>query len=254
MALGHSRSDFEADKKGDAGNKQDEGGAAMSWIPGWDSIIGTGWWSGFYFWAGIVALISLGVFEIASHRYSDRKDELTAIEQTDIQRRHDEDMARVQHDTAQANERGSQLERDAANARLETEKLKQTVAWRTIPAVAVAALRATLVANPGAVNLRYTDGDPEALYLAIQFSKILADAHWQVAPGSLKLANAIVFGLAIPADASGDGNTLRAAFGAAHIEFSPDPLPPMGAAFNVATIAGAPTLMIGSRPPIEIAP
>jgi hypothetical protein len=53
----------------------------MGWIPGWDSVASAGWWSGFYFWLGIVALIGLGAFEVASHRYSDRKDELLAAEQ-----------------------------------------------------------------------------------------------------------------------------------------------------------------------------
>jgi hypothetical protein len=75
----------------------------------------------------------LGVAEVASHRYGERKDELAAIEQNAKDKRHDEDMARVQHDTAQAIERAAQLEREAANARLETERLKQTVTWRTIP-------------------------------------------------------------------------------------------------------------------------
>jgi len=83
----------------------------MSLIPGWNSIAGAGWWSSFYFWASIVSLLALGVNEIISHRYAERKDELAAIEQIATQRRHDEDMARVQHDTAQAIERAARLER-----------------------------------------------------------------------------------------------------------------------------------------------
>jgi len=89
----------------------------VSWIPGWSSIAGTAWWSGFYFWASICALIALGMAEVASHRYSDRKDELAAVEQEAIQRRHDEDMAHVQHDAAQAIERAAQLEKEAAEAK-----------------------------------------------------------------------------------------------------------------------------------------
>jgi hypothetical protein len=48
----------------------------MGWIPGWDSIAAASRWSGFYFWMSIGSLIGLGVFEIASHRYTDRHDEL----------------------------------------------------------------------------------------------------------------------------------------------------------------------------------
>jgi hypothetical protein len=69
----------------------------MSWFPGWDSIAGTGWWSGFFFWASIVSLIGLGVGEVISHRYSERKDELVERQQLDEKKQHDEDMARVQH-------------------------------------------------------------------------------------------------------------------------------------------------------------
>lgn len=225
----------------------------MSWIPGWDSVAGTGWWSGFYFWVSIVCLIGLGVAEVVSHRYEGRKDQLAAIEEAAKDKRHNEEMARVQHDTAQAGERAAQLERDAANARLETERLKQTVAWRTIPSETATALERALAAKVGAVNLRYTDGDPEALYLAAQFSRIFAQAHWQIAPGSVKLSNSVVFGLWIP-DATGDGQLLRDAFAAAHIGFDPNPLPPMGAAFNVMTIPRAPTFMVGSRPPVQLPP
>jgi hypothetical protein len=89
----------------------------MSLIPGWDSIAGTGWWSSFYFWAGIIALLSLGIAEVVSHRYSERKDELVDIEQAATQRQHDEAMARVQHDTAEVHERAARLEKEAAEAR-----------------------------------------------------------------------------------------------------------------------------------------
>jgi hypothetical protein len=53
----------------------------MSLIPGWDSIAGAGWWSTFYFWASIISLIGLGTSEVASHRYSERKDELVGQQQ-----------------------------------------------------------------------------------------------------------------------------------------------------------------------------
>jgi hypothetical protein len=100
----------------------------VSWIPGWDSVAGAGWWSGFYFWASIIALIGLGKAEVASHRYSDRKDELAAVEQEAIQRRHDEDMARVQHDTAQANERAAQLTQEASRLSAEAEAARAAIA------------------------------------------------------------------------------------------------------------------------------
>ena len=103
----------------------------MSWIPGWESIAAAEWWSGFYFWLSISCLIGLGITEVASHRYGERKDELVAIEQGAKDKRHDEDMAQLQHDTAQTNERAAQLSREAALAdaraaqsQLELQRLK----------------------------------------------------------------------------------------------------------------------------------
>ncbi len=137
----------------------------------------------------------------------------------------------------------------AEEARLETERVKEAVAWRVIPPESASELGKVLAAKPGAVNLRYMDGDPEALFLAIQISQILTKAHWQVAPGATKPANAIVFGIVLP-DASGiDAQTLRDAFFAAKMPFSTDALPPTGVNFTVSTIPGAPTLMVGSKRP-----
>src|ERR1700730_17440080 len=64
--------------------------------------------------------------------------------------------------------RAAELEKEAANAKLETERLKATVAWRSISPEIAASLEKILSETPGSVNLRYTDGDPEALFLAIQ--------------------------------------------------------------------------------------
>lgn len=145
--------------------------------------------------------------------------------------------------------RAAELEKEAANARLETEKIKKTVAWRVVSPEEIAKLEQILSAKPGAVNLRYTDGDPEALFLAIQLSEILKKAKWQIAPGALKPSNAIIFGICLP-DVNGvDALTLRTAFSAAKISFSINALPSGGVGFSISTIAGAPTLMIGSKTP-----
>ena len=144
----------------------------------------------------------------------------------------------------------SSLDAESAKSRLETEKLKAVVAWRTISAAQNTELEKVLSEGHGSVNLRWTDGDPEALFLAIQISQVLQKAKWQVAAGSFKPANRILFGLILPPDAGKDADTLRQAFSAAHLSFSSVPVPQDGASFNVSTIAGAPILMIGSRLPV----
>ena len=149
--------------------------------------------------------------------------------------------------------RAAELEREAATARLETEKLKEVIAWRVLSAETASELEKTLAANPGSVNLRYTDSDPEALYLAIQISQILRKAHWQVASGAIKLSDTIVFGITLPDASSVDAQKLREAFSAAKISYSTVPLPRVAMlGFSMSTIAGAPTLMIGSKHPPQL--
>jgi hypothetical protein len=104
----------------------------VSWIPGWSTVAGTAWWSGFYFWISICALIALGVAEVASHRYSDRKDELAAIEQDAIQQHHDEEMAGLHLEASKADERAADAnlkatELQADNLALQTAMLPRHV-------------------------------------------------------------------------------------------------------------------------------
>jgi hypothetical protein len=148
--------------------------------------------------------------------------------------------------------RAAELEKDAANVRLETEKIKSVVAWRTISPDIASKLEAVLITRPGSVNLRYTDGDPEALFLAIQISRILAKSNWKIAPGSIKPTNGILFGITIPDSTEIDSKTLMEAFSAADLPHSHDQIPPSGVSFNISTIPGAPILMIGSRPPPQL--
>jgi hypothetical protein len=145
------------------------------------------------------------------------------------------------------------LEKQANDARLQTEQIKQVVAWRSISVETADKLRKALSMNPGRVNLRFTDGDPEALFLAIQLSKILSDSGWQVAAGSEK-SNSVVFGIILPDPLNEEMRLLREAFTKAQIPFSTEALPDTGThvAFNVASIPGAPTLMVGSRSPMVL--
>jgi hypothetical protein len=94
----------------------------MSWIPGWDSNISANFWSNFYFWAGITALLALGMFEVFSHRYTERKDELVVQQQDQTQRRHDEEMARLHLEAAKIGERAAKAELEVA--RLRTPRFK----------------------------------------------------------------------------------------------------------------------------------
>lgn len=209
--------------------------------------------------AAALAAVGIAVFDFGSRvtgkRLHDRQSELNIVKDREYgadSKAKDLRIAQAGQEAGAANERAGQLEKEAAEAKLETEKLKQVVAWRVIGPQAATELEKILSSKPGSVNLRYTDGDPEALFLAIQVSRILGKAKWQIAPGAEKFANAIEFGIALPDSTGADAQTLRSAFVAARMSFTTNPLPPSGVSFNISTIPGAPTLMIGSRMPVHI--
>lgn len=151
------------------------------------------------------------------------------------------DIAKANAEIAQANER-------AATARLETERLKRTVSWRLLSAEHTSKLTAVLSTRKGRVNLRYTDGDPEAITLASQFADIFAKVEWQVAHAPFKAENGVIFGIYLPDSNGDDALTLRSALRAADIPFSPEALP-LGPVvrFGVGIFPDAPTIMIGSK-------
>lgn len=119
MPLVHPSGNFESDKERNAYGKNQRGEfVVMSWLPGWNTIAGAHTWESAFFWGSIIALILLGVTEVASHRAAQRKDELTEQQQSETQRRHDEEMARLRLQTAELTER-------AAQATLELERIKR---------------------------------------------------------------------------------------------------------------------------------
>ena len=150
---------------------------------------------------------------------------------------------------AEADRRGEEAKARAAQASLETEKLKQTLAWRILSTETASQLQKVLATKPGSVNLRYIDGDPESLYLAIQFSEILKRAKWSVGAGALKMPS-LVFGILLPDADSVDARALREAFTNAKVSFSPDKLQPQTTVgFAISTIPNAPMLLVGSKKP-----
>jgi hypothetical protein len=168
----------------------------MAYIPGWDSITGAHWWSNFYFWASIIALILLGVTEVVSHRYGERKDELAAIEQSGAQRAHETEIATLHREEARlsgqaetakaqiavamervaaANERAATAEQKAAELNFLLEKMKT---WRTIE-------NPTLVADKLKVfsgtkfDAAIAENDTEITSLLDAIEGVLSAANWK---------------------------------------------------------------------------
>ncbi|MCQ0989615.1 hypothetical protein [Jiella marina] len=148
---------------------------------------------------------------------------------------------------AEANERSAILEKEAKFAQLEAERIKKSVAWRALTANQVRSLSSSLKINTGSVNLRFMDGDPEALYFALQIGRVLNDSGWNVAMGSTKPGNFLAFGIWVSQETH-----LARALAAADIPFTPKNLPPQTSVShsNLQTIQGAPFFFVGSRRPL----
>ena len=156
-----------------------EGGHIMTWAPGWNSVSEADGWSNFFFWFGIFALFLLLVFEAASHIYTLRKDELVAQRQDATQRSHDEEMARLHLEAAKIGEKAAGLEKEAAEAKLQLEKLRTKMGPRQIDS---AIFLQALEAKPKTpVEIMFPKEDGEAFMLAIQFRDLLRVAKWEAA-------------------------------------------------------------------------
>ena len=157
----------------------------MGWIPGWDSIAGAGWWSGFYFWLSIVSLIGLGVFEVASHRYGDRHDELAEHQRATENKQHDDEIARLHLEAANAQKSAEELRRQnlelekaVTQGQLELQKLQNP---RTI---LPDKLSEGLAGKPRAkVEIWYVSECSDCHWLANWLSAGLLQAEWTLEQG-----------------------------------------------------------------------
>lgn len=154
-------------------------------------------------------------------------------------------------DAATANERAAGLEKEAATARLETERLKSQLAWRAFSADQREILRTALAASPHPVTLAYVAGDPEALYLSRQFGDLLEAAGWPLRVEARTYFSTLVYGIYVVGPDGPATFELRNALTKANIVFAI-------AAVPVADIVSAPQgaadpawplLMIGSKLP-----
>ena len=162
----------------------------MSWIPGWESVTGARWWENFYFWASIGALILLGAAEIVSHRYTERKDELAAIEQTSTQRRHDEEMARLhaaeasKAEIAKANASAAEANARAEALRLQLLIEQQRRAPRTLTDEQKIAMINGLRGKLESITF-VTQRDLESEFFSIQLQVIFQEAGLRISVAKL---------------------------------------------------------------------
>lgn len=164
------------------------------------------------------------------------------------------DIANAQKTIAEAQRQTAVLQKEAETARLEQERLKAQLAWRTIAPNQLQKMRDALATARGTIFIEYAQNDPEATYLAIQLSHLFSDqTRWQVGTGTVSYPTAVVLGLFVRGK---EGNEtlqqIRHAFTAAGVAFSSDPPPNVTA---VMRSGGAPrgsedaVIAVGSKQP-----
>jgi hypothetical protein len=156
--------------------------------------------------------------------------------------------------------RARELENETANARLETEKIKAAVAWRSIDIGRLALAAAT---PPGAsVTIAYIQTDPESLSLAIEIEQALIRADqlagnpiWKLKIEPKIFASMLVWGIHITGSAADKVASIRRAFDAASIPYSADEVPNPGLVLgNGIRISPSPLetdvlILVGSKRP-----
>lgn len=149
----------------------------MTWWPGWNSIDGAGWWSGFYFWLGIVALFLLGTSELISYRYGLRKHELVAVSERNADRARADNDNPTENDTAALSERQLGDQESAGDGSGQAVRRKLADAQRNILIAALSQFRGQKIDIVSAV------GDTDGNRYAEDFALMFVAAGWDIGEG-----------------------------------------------------------------------
>jgi len=90
------------------------------------------------------------------------------------------DVASAGERAATANERAAILEKENLATKLQYERLKAAVSWRTIEPRDLELLTRHLATRPSVVQLEYVQGDPESQNLAAYLRAAFMQAKWTV--------------------------------------------------------------------------
>lgn len=179
--------------------------------------------------AGIVSLASTWLQTDWQAQLSARKDEAARQREAALQERiatAQVEAARAAEAAGKAHERAAGLERDAEQARVQHERLKEQVAWRTMSPETFSALANALKNGSGRVTLAYMIVDTEAMYFGYQISRALHLANtWLVQLEPRTYSDVLLLGLTITGRNPAAVRALRDAFKTSGLEFYSDDVP-----------------------------
>ena len=85
--------------------------------------------------------------------------------------------------------------KETAEARLEQERIKALVAWRTIDPEIAERVSSALRGDPGSVFLELVSNDPECTYLAFQIRNLFENAGWRIRVKSTQFSGSVIWGV-----------------------------------------------------------
>jgi hypothetical protein len=194
--------------------------------------------------AEITGIILSAVLVLASYlafTYGGRKDKLT-------EQLHNDEIARIHLETAKATERAAKLEKEAANAHLEQEKLKAKVAWRNLTPIMEEQLSHVIRGTTHTIMIGYISSDAESAYFAMQLSKAFKTAGWNTLTQS-QTYNCVILGVCVPDPPTPATILARQALTAAEIPFGIVVLPSPGMTTGSGG-SGEATIIVGSKPQV----
>lgn len=189
-------------------------------------------WERVFFGASLIAALAggLSVFAafvagIVGYQVTDRwqKDADSRISAGQAETAKANENAAIANERAgSANERAAALEKDAARARLETQQLKEKLAWRELSEATARKLLQELSTHKGAVQVQYVANDPEAFAFALQLTRVFKEAGWKAGMFSLTHPSVLMVGFFVaPHGAKPEiTNLVRSAFNASGIPYA----------------------------------
>ena len=128
----------------------------------------------------------------------------------------------LKKETAEANKQAALANERSENARLETERLKKLVIWRSISAEQKNILVKVLSAKKANITLMVVANDPEAFAFGSQLTTVFGAAKWGAFAESASWGNLLPENIILPGPENETVKLLRSAFTAAGIPFTTD--------------------------------
>jgi hypothetical protein len=153
-----------------------------------------------------------------------------------------------------ANERAAILEKEAAQAKLEAEQLKQSLGWRYIEDDVSEKIVNELKKTPGNVHVAWSAGDSESFFFKLQVAKVFRLAGWKVTEQGVMVVDRLLLGIAVPKEPSGLNSPIRLALESAGWFVESYDFPPPGMVWGPNATTGEALIFIGLRPTVLVTP